>query len=142
MWLSRSELSIFQELAHLGLKPSFEIGSRVGRGFADLGFEEYCVLPGSRLQSLLTGTISPLVEAEKAKFFGILAVDEMLTELTRIGFDVYSLGSPDQRAWILEMSNQSGSKFEVRGASVLEACCQALKAALTGDYEEKFRNRS
>jgi hypothetical protein len=127
MWLSKSELSVFQDLRELGLKPSFEIGTRVGRGFADLGYEEYCILPGNRLQSLLTGTITPLAEHEKEKLFGVFSADDLLAELNLRGFDVTSISSPDQRKWILEMQVGQQSPISVEGKTLLAVCCAAIK---------------
>lgn len=133
MWLTKNELAVFQELAELGLEPSFEIGSRVGRGFADLGFEEYCILPGNRLQSLLTGTITPLVDQDKGKLFGIFSPDELIQKIIISGFDVSTIKSPDQRDWNLEMNISGANVPVVKAKSLLMVCCEALKVALKGD---------
>ena len=133
MWLAKNQLSIFQELAELGLRPSFEVGSRVGRGFADLGFEEYCILPGNRLQSLLTGTITQLVDQDKGKLFGIFSPDELIEKIVMSGFDVSAIKSPDQRGWNLEMNKSSSDVTLVKGKSLLMVCCEALKVALKED---------
>jgi hypothetical protein len=130
MWLSKAELSVFQELRELGLKPTFEIGTRVGRGFADLGFEEYCILPGNRLQSLLTGTITPLAEHEKDKLFGVFSADDLLAELNLRGFDIKSICSPDQRKWILEMQMGQDSPLSAEGKTLLAVSCAAIKLVL------------
>lgn len=130
MWLSKAELASFQELRELGLKPNFEIGTRVGRGFADLGFEEYCILPGNRLQSLLTGTITQLAEHEKDKLFGIYSADDLLADLNLRGFDIKSIRSPDQRKWILEMEMGQGPLISIEGKTLLAVCCAAMKQVL------------
>ncbi len=126
MWLNRAELDSFQSLCDLGLVPSFEIGTRVGRGFADVGYEEYCVLPGNRLQSLLTGTIAPLVDSDKGKLFAILSPDEILAQIVMRGFDVLSLSCPKQRDWVLEMQDSDQNRTTIVGRSVLNATLAAL----------------
>ena len=130
MWLSRTQLESFQTLRDLGLVPSFEIGTRVGRGFADLGYEEYCVLPGNRLQSLLTGTIAPLVDADKPKLFAVLSVDEIVERIVLAGCDVVNISSPEQRDWFLELSMNGGEHEVFKGRSLLDAAIAGLKYAL------------
>lgn len=126
----KQDLSKFQDLMELGLKPNFAIGSRLGRGFADLGFEEYLVLSGDRLASLLTGTIAQIQEHEKGKLFSILNVDEMLVEIHAREFDVLNIETQDQRSWTLTMRGESGKLVTLPGSSILEVCTAALRYIL------------
>lgn len=130
MLLKNQDLSKFQELMELGLKPNFAIGSRLGRGFADLGFEEYLVLSGDRLASLLTGTIAQIQEHEKGKLFSILSVDEILVEIHTRGFDVLYIETHDQRSWNLIMRAEGLDPDSYIGSSMLEVCLVALKFIL------------
>jgi hypothetical protein len=130
MWLGRTELESFQTLRDMGLSPSFEIGTRVGRGFADLGYEEYCVLPGNRLQSLLTGTIAPLVDADKSRLFAILSVDEIVEQIVLKGYDVVSFSSPEQRDWFLELRVPKGVQKVLKGHSLLDSALAGLRYVL------------
>ena len=55
----------------------FEAGDRIARGFADLGFEEYLLLPSDKLLSLYTSSTSKLHPAHKVHFFKVLESDDL-----------------------------------------------------------------
>jgi len=76
MWFSRAIFDLSHELKAWGAEPRFEVGQVVARGFADLGFEEFQVLPGPKILSLTAGTMSELPEAHLHHFFWIPSVDE------------------------------------------------------------------
>jgi hypothetical protein len=72
---SNSFLSLCEKLQ---LSPSFALHEVVARGFADVGYESFAVLPGRRLLSLFTGKITPLQEQEAEFFFLVPDVEHLL----------------------------------------------------------------
>jgi hypothetical protein len=60
MWNDRKYLELLGMLADRGYLREFECGDVVGRGFADVGYEEFVVLPNARLCSLYTGQVVDL----------------------------------------------------------------------------------
>ncbi len=85
-----------ETLAAQGVKRAFAPGSRVARGFADLGFEEFIIHPNGVLCSLFTGSISELREDF---LFPVFDQQELVDELFRRSWDVESIHYPDQRLW-------------------------------------------
>jgi len=63
MWNDRSYLELLGKLADRGYLREFECGDVVGRGFADVGYEEFVVLPDAKLCSLCTGQVVDLPES-------------------------------------------------------------------------------
>jgi hypothetical protein len=80
----------------------------VARGFADLGFEEFQVLPGPRLLSLTAGTASPLPEEHRGHFFWIPSVDEAIELLEKSGAQIGACRREDGRDWVLR---DAGGRF-------------------------------
>ena len=86
-------------LSSAGYRPPFVPGMRVARGFADLGFEEYFILSGSRVVSLFTGEVGPLSNEDKEHFFHVPSADEVLEELVGLGFTVTDAKHEGGREW-------------------------------------------
>ena len=84
------------------LAERFEPGDIVARGFADLGFEEFQVLPSSKLLSLTAGTVSPLPTEHASHFFWIPSVDEITDVLERRGVPCITTKRIEQRDWLVE----------------------------------------
>lgn len=96
------------ELCHTLLKKEHEFrlkpGLRIGRGFADIGFEEYSVLSGYNVISLHTGK-SITLEPDFPKFyFPIYTIDEMSRFLYEQHCDIAEIRYDDQRTWVLKLS--------------------------------------
>ena len=104
-------------------------GDRVGRGFADLGFEEFLVLDDHRVVSLMTGTISPRQEDESRHLFLVPSVDEALDIAVKGGVDVLTLLCEDNRGW--EASVRMFARDATLRGRTLEdiaiAICQFMK---------------
>jgi hypothetical protein len=64
MWNDRKYLERLGMLADRGYLREFEAGDVVGRGFADVGYEEFVVLPNARLCSLYTGQVVDLPRSD------------------------------------------------------------------------------
>ena len=108
-------------------------GAHIARGFADVGYEEFCFLPNERIVSLFTGSITELREEDRRFFFVVPTVDMVREELDRRGWDIVRLESPERRGWILEARHESSAgRIEGHGGSVLEAMLDALKKVVSG----------
>ena len=109
------------------LKPRFEIGERLGRGFADLGAEEFQLVGFNRLVSLFTGHQSELAEKDKHFFFLIPDVDQMAAILCEQGYDIESIERPEQRQWQLRFKRaDSEESLSCCSETLLEVFAQAL----------------
>lgn len=133
MWFSREQFALCSEARQWGLEPRFEPGDIVARGFADLGFEEFQVLPSSRLLSLTAGTVSALPTAHAGHFFWIPSVDEVVELLERRGVPCVSCDRIDQRDWVVKA--QFGDELEVHQHRSLH---QALMLTLVGVLRKAF----
>jgi hypothetical protein len=135
MWFTKRIFAICSELKQWGLKPRFDAGDIVARGFADLGHEEFQVLPGSKLLSLTAGTVSGLQDDTAMHFFWIPSVDESTELLERAGVKCLSMTREDMREWCVEA--QYGDTSEAHRASSLhEAMLHALCAVYKHKYQE------
>lgn len=132
MWFSREQFALCNELRVWGLEPRFEPGDIVARGFADLGFEEFQVLPGPRLLSLTAGTASALPEEHRGHFFWIPSVDEV-TELLEVrGARIEHCKRDDGRDWVIEMRVEDSSRVALRSNTLHGALLLGLYRALSG----------
>lgn len=84
-YTSKQILERLSQLHAAGFFMKFEAGDKVARGFADLGFEEFFVLPGNRLSSTFTGEISQLKEGDEKHLFLIPDIDQVIAEAERVG---------------------------------------------------------
>jgi hypothetical protein len=103
MWFTREQFQLCNELKQWGLEPRFEPGDVVARGFADLGFEEFQVLPGPKLLSLTAGTATQLPTDHRAHFFWIPSVDEAISLVEKLGAGIRSCVRSEAREWVLEL---------------------------------------
>jgi hypothetical protein len=134
MWFSREQFALCSEAKQWGLEPRFEPGDVVARGFADLGFEEFQVLPSSKLLSLTAGTVSALPTEHTNHFFWIPSVDEIVELLERRGVPCVSCKRIDQRDWFVEA--QFGDELEAHQHASLH---QALLLTLVGVLRKAFK---
>jgi hypothetical protein len=130
MWFTPNHFALCNRLRLLGLEPRFEVGDVVARGFADLGFEEFQVLPGPRLLSLTAGTVKPLPDDHRQHFFWIPSVDEAIELLEERGATIDLCSREDGRTWNVKISVQSGASIEVSERSLHEALLHALVEAM------------
>lgn len=130
MWFTREQFNLCNELRLWGLEPRFEPGDIVARGFADLGFEEFQVLPGPSLLSLTAGTVSRLPEDHQGHFFWIPSVDESVTLLESKGAEIQVLRREDGREWHLQCVRSDDHAISVRGDCIHTVVLQALHQVL------------
>jgi hypothetical protein len=93
MWNDRRYLEILGKLADRGYFREFECGDVVGRGFADVGYEEFVVLPDARLCSLYTGQVVNLPPSDgnhgnaSRYHFLVPTLQQLGDIICRAGFD-------------------------------------------------------
>lgn len=134
MWFSREQFEICSELKQWGVSPRFEPGDLVARGFADLGYEEFQVLPGRKLLSLTAGTLSALPQDDSGHFFWIPSIDEATDLIERAGARCLSCTRFDQREWIVE--TQVSDEVEAHRAPSLH---MAILLALRSVRRHSFK---
>ena len=135
MWFTREQFEICNELKTWGLVPRCEPGDVVVRGFADLGFEEFQVLPGGKLLSLTAGTITTLPPEHTQHLFWLPSIDEVTEILERKGVMCLSSRRHDQREWVVEA--QYDAALEAHRSESLHT---ALLLVLRAVYKRAFKD--
>lgn len=136
MWFTREQFKLGSELRTWGLEPRFEPGDIVARGFADLGHEEFQVLPGPKLLSLTAGTTTPVPDGHTQHFFWIPSADECVALLEKRGVACLKCERVDGREWLVQA--QCCGEIEAhRAASLHAALLTTLLAACKRAYKEK-----
>lgn len=106
-------------------------GTRVARGFADLGYEEFCVLSNHRLLSLFTGAITPFGEGEAAHLCVVPDADLLVDVLERRGWDIASLDFEERRCWVVRLTeSNSGREVVARNRHLAGALAEGLIATI------------
>jgi len=137
VWSDQKLLEKYQLLSRLGHSSRLEVSELIGRGFADLGFEVFVLLPGDRLLSLFTGSTSTLPEVDspdRSNFFAILSPDQIVDALVELGITIESLTFCDQREWCLRLKLADSSKSDLYYARELEG---VLLDALIEFYQKE-----
>lgn len=130
MLLGRNILKLFEIRGRAVTLPELRGGMRVGRGFADVGHEEFMVLQGGRILSLLTGEVSSLDSMRREHLFEILSTDALIAEIHQAGYRFLSLACPEQRHWEGEIeSSEQGERYSSRCTSLEECLLQLALAA-------------
>lgn len=107
LWSTPVFLKLAQELHRSGIKFPIGPGIKVARGFADLGAEEFIVMPGKKLVSLFTGEKSSMPDDFEDHFFVVPNFESLIE-----AFHLYHLTIPlvelsDDGSWLVD-----GSKVE------------------------------
>jgi hypothetical protein len=134
LWSERGVLDRCSELQKLGVVFSLAPGAHLARGFADVGYEEFCLLPSGHLASLFTASAAELRDEERRFFFVVPSVDEVREELDRRGWDIVTLESPERRGWKMLLSQAPGGRdISVSAPTLLETFLEALiKVSIEG----------
>jgi hypothetical protein len=101
MFCTPALFTLCNELQAWGIHPTFEVGQMVARGFADVGSEEFLVLPGEKLLSLTAGTIKPLPEDHREFFYWIPSEDECAKQIDLLGIAKISVSRELARKWVV-----------------------------------------
>lgn len=115
MWNDPTYLQNCYLLRQNGFLTQWEVGSTVARGFADLGFEEFIVLPHGKLLSLYTGQASMLKEEEEVHLFFVPTVEELINELSRNNVAVTAM-HPVSGGWKVESEKASAEQRKLSHA--------------------------
>ena len=102
---TKKSLKLFEQLGRMRPITEYALGSRLGRGFADIGFEEFVLLPDGRVLSLFTGNISALDEVRREHLFEILTADQLIAVIHEKGYEIESLRCQDMRTWAGSVRN-------------------------------------
>lgn len=119
--LSNDLLKICQAIKNSGIEFSLDAGSRLGRGFADLGFEEFILLEGNRIISLYRGTQSEFLIEEQKHFFRIPTLLEIQQVIYEFNYNIVEMEFKDQREWYLKLEHQQDKKIVENSAKDLES---------------------
>jgi hypothetical protein len=131
MWFTKDQFALCRELRELGLEPRFDVGDVVARGFADLGFEEFQVLPGPRILSLTAGTVKPLPDEHRQYFFWIPSVEELVDLIEARGGVIRECVREDQREWRIALQSSSVSQSFTCARSIHEGFMRVLVEVLS-----------
>jgi hypothetical protein len=132
MWFTKEHFELCNQLRLSGLEPRFEPGDVVARGFADLGFEEFQVLPGPSILSLTAGTAKPLPPDHQHHFFWIPSVDESIELIEASGYELASCARQEMRDWLLSLSKQDLAPIQVIARDLHGALLKALLVVYQG----------
>ena len=125
MFCTPTLFSLCGELKAWGVEPTFEVGQVVGRGFADVGSEEFLVLPGPKILSLTAGTVKELPDEHRDFFFWIPTEDECAKLLDLAGVPNITVTREAARRWRVS-AERSGAVVETEERSLRLALIQLL----------------
>jgi hypothetical protein len=140
----RDELEACHRLYRRGVLLQMESGDLVARGFADVGVEEFYLLPDRRVLSLTTGEKTDLVSDDRSAFFLIPSVDDIVLEIERHGGSVEQIArAHDGSGWCVTVAHRQGERGTVEAASLFRAMLRALGLLVGIDpfREGEFRLR-
>lgn len=107
----------------------FEAGQKIARGFADLGYEEFLLLPNNTLLSLFSGKLSDFPEEHLKFFFWVPTSEELLQELVKV-VDIVSIEYFEQRTWKANLTKLKNNQSFAIAQDTLELAL--LEALITG----------
>jgi len=109
------------------LKPKFVRGEHLGRGFADLGYEQFVFLSNNQLVSLFTGDKISIDDREREHFFIIPSVDQINQHLEEKLYDIKFLNFINRREWELVVVNSdTNDELVFLSKTILEVLLESL----------------
>lgn len=133
MWSTKEYLKACEQLKGLGLDLPFAAGMRIARGFADLGIEEFLLLPGDKLLSLCSGSTSQLPNEHRKFFFLVPSFEQLVNAIQELDFDLLGVEFKEQREWqvkLLDIRASDGVLHLFTNQQILLALMQALISCL------------
>lgn len=127
MYLRNEQLTKCERLKEHGFPQEVKTGSHVGRGFADLGFEQFLMLPSGKLLSLFTGDCSELPAGHAEYFFVIPTVDRLIEYMESCGAYVDTIDLDDDSEWSVHILGANGLLIVSSATlwdALIEACLQ------------------
>ena len=126
MWATNSFLKRCERLKQLGYSVSPKPSRFIARGFADLGYEVFCVLPGQKIVSLFTGEKASFPESDKEHYFSVPSVDDIAEELDRRELS-FALQSNEGRNWTVNVSSDEEFTERTLEEAMVEAFISVLR---------------
>jgi hypothetical protein len=126
VWYDRDYLDSLQALANSGYLKEFSPGDTVARGFADIGYEEFLVLPNSALCSKLTGEVSPLNDSNEKFFFLVPCLAQLADVACRSGLAEIRLETELGSRWEASLCEGDDAEVRIKSASSAKIPEQAL----------------
>ena len=127
MWSSKAFLGRCEKLKELGVFSDISTGTRVARGFADLGYEEFYCLSNKKLVSVFTGHVSDFTPEHQHFFFTVPGVEGLVDAIAKKNFNVDSFTFVDQRTWAVVLRHaQNDERVETRDRELVCALSDAL----------------
>lgn len=135
MWSHPNFLRLCEELGQRNPEQKLSPGSKIARGFADLGYEEFLLLTGNKLLALYSGQVTQFPEEHRRFFFEVPSPDELVSRIAKLNWDILSLEFIEQRSWKICMKHESSGRLsESLGDTIEETLTTAL---LTISNEEQ-----
>jgi hypothetical protein len=130
MNFSNKFLAKCDALRQAGFETELEPGVIVGRGFADLGYELFSVLPGDKLLSLFTGKTSVIDSNERERLFLVPDADDLIKFLQKkLGYAL-NCQTQDGRSWNVSLG-QKNFPIEEKSPSLTESLIEVAIMILT-----------
>ena len=74
-------------------------GEHIARRFADIGYEEFLVLPQERMVSLLSGVVSPLPQGDEDSVFVMPSIERLVGWCGEHGIGIAQVAWCHEREW-------------------------------------------
>lgn len=127
IWPSTELLEKTEELKRRGISWPLEPGAMVARGYADVGYESFVLLPNRRLVSLFTAQSSELLQDHQQFFFVVPNLAMILDRLSRLGVSLVKTDYVLQKEWRVLAQNEKGRALgEFCGRSLDELLLEVL----------------
>lgn len=135
----KAMLRSFEMLGRVRTLGALRPGMRVARGFADIGYEEFIVLPNEQLLSLLTGEAAPIDASKREHLFEILSADQLARVVRESGCEFGEICFVDGREWRVEVRSPDGEMVSARAASLDESFMRIALAVHKVAFEVEGR---
>jgi len=134
LYLSNDQLDLCEQLKQIGFPQEISPGVHLGRGFADLGYEQFVVLPAEKILSLFTGDIIEFNPDQSDYFFVIPDTEDLMQFLYVEDYDCELIDFEDGREWSVTFTTAYGM-LSGRGQTLWDALIFCSVHALENQKE-------
>lgn len=99
-----------EELKRQGFSFEQGVGTFVGRGFADLGYEVFSLISERKMVSLFTAQVTEIGEGDQKNLFVVPSSEELVNEIIKKGWDITKIEFKNQREWRVEIQHEGKVK--------------------------------
>ena len=134
-WSDIAYLKACERLRSAGWTPELIPGLRVARGFADLGYEEFLILPNGKLLSIFSGTMSESIGDAK-HLFVVPDIAILLRLIEEASYRVDQIVNKEDRNWEVFLSanqpldQQSCFEGDTIASALIEAAISLYKPGI------------